>query len=102
MISFEEARKVILSSVSAVGAERVHLLDAAGRVLAEDMVAPWDMPLWNNSAMDGYAVNSADCVTPGKLRVSAFLPAGAKAEGVRVERGCAVRIMTGAPTPEGC
>jgi molybdopterin molybdotransferase len=103
MVSFEEARNVILSSVAAVGAERIHLLDAAGRILAEDMVAPWDMPLWDNSAMDGYAVNSADCgVTPCKLRISAFLPAGARPEGVRVEQGCAVRIMTGAPTPEGC
>jgi molybdopterin molybdotransferase len=103
MVSFEEARNVILSSVSAVGAERIHLLDAGGRILAEDMAAPWDMPLWDNSAMDGYAVNSADCgLAPCKLRVSAFLPAGAGAEGVRVEQGCAVRIMTGAPTPEGC
>ncbi|GFE61999.1 gephyrin-like molybdotransferase Glp [Geobacter sp. AOG2] len=103
MVSFEEARNVILSSVSATGVERIHLLDAAGRVLAEDMAAPWDMPSWDNSAMDGYAVNSADCgAAPCKLRVSAFLPAGAKAEGVRVEPGCAVRIMTGAPTPEGC
>ncbi|MDR3581322.1 MAG: molybdopterin molybdotransferase MoeA [Oryzomonas sp.] len=103
MVSFEEARNVILSSVSAVGAEHIHLLDAAGRILAEDMAAPWDMPLWDNSAMDGYAVNSADCATvPCKLRVSAFLPAGARAEDVRVEQGCAVRIMTGAPTPEGC
>jgi molybdopterin molybdotransferase len=103
MVSFKEALNVILSSVSAVGAEQIHLLDATGRILAEDMAAPWDMPSWDNSAMDGYAVNSADCgATPCKLRVSAFLPAGAKAEGVRVERGCAVRIMTGAPTPEGC
>jgi len=103
MVSFEEARNIILSSVSTAGVERIHLLDAAGRVLAEDMAAPWDMPLADNSAMDGYAVNSADCgATPCKLRVSAFLPAGARADGVRVERGCAVRIMTGAPTPEGC
>ncbi|QEM69978.1 molybdopterin molybdotransferase MoeA [Geobacter sp. FeAm09] len=103
MVSFEEARKVILSSVTPVGTERIHLLDAVGRVAAEDVAAPWDMPLWNNSAMDGYAVRSADCAaTPATLRVSGFLPAGAKADGVRVEPGCAVRIMTGAPTPEGC
>jgi len=103
MVSFEEARSVILSSVSTAGVERVHLLEAGGRVLAEDMTAPWDMPLLDNSAMDGYAVNSADCgAAPCKLRVSAFLPAGAKADGVRVEQGCAVRIMTGAPAPDGC
>ncbi|KAB0664384.1 molybdopterin molybdotransferase MoeA [Oryzomonas japonica] len=103
MVSFEEARSVILASVAPIGTERIHLLDAVGRVVATDVAAPWDMPLWNNSAMDGYAVRSADCdTTPCTLRVSGFLPAGAKADGVRVERGCAVRIMTGAPTPEGC
>ncbi|KAB0671562.1 molybdopterin molybdotransferase MoeA [Oryzomonas sagensis] len=103
MVSFEEARSIILASVAPVGTERIHLLDAVGRVVATDMAAPWDMPLWNNSAMDGYAVRSADCgTTPCTLRVSGFLPAGAKADGVRVEPGCAVRIMTGAPTPEGC
>jgi molybdopterin molybdotransferase len=67
------------------------------------MAAPWDLPLWDNSAMDGYAVRSQDCTaTPCRLRVSAYLPAGAKADGISVEAGCAVRIMTGAPTPAGC
>ncbi len=103
MISFEEARDIILTSVSPVGTERINLLDTAGRVLAEDMIAPWDMPLWDNSAMDGFAVNAADFgKTPCTLKVSAFLPAGAKADGIRVEQGSAVRIMTGSPTPQGC
>lgn len=103
MVSFEEARSIILSNVNVCGVERVHLQDAAGRILAEDATAPWDMPLWDNSAMDGYAVRSADCAEiPCKLKVTGFLPAGARADGVTVEAGCAVRIMTGAPTPEGC
>jgi molybdopterin molybdotransferase len=103
MVSFEEARTIILDSVQTVGTERIHLLEAAGRVLAEDIAAPWDMPLWDNSAMDGYAVRSQDCmITPCRLRVTGFLPAGAKADGITVEAGCAVRIMTGAPTPVGC
>ena len=103
MVSFEEARSIILDSVQPVGIERTHLLEATGRVLAEDAVAPWDMPLWDNSAMDGYAVRWQDCMaTPCRLRVTGFLPAGAKADGIRVEAGCAVRIMTGAPTPDGC
>lgn len=102
MVSFEEARTTILDSVQTVGTERVLLLDAAGRVLAEDVAAPWDLPLWNNSAMDGYAVRAGDCTAiPRQLRVTGFLPAGAKADGFRVEPGCAVRIMTGAPLPEG-
>jgi molybdopterin molybdotransferase len=103
MVSFEEARSIILNSVQTVGTERIHLLEASGRVLAGDAVAPWDLPLWDNSAMDGYAVRSDDCrTTPCKLRVTGFLPAGAKADGICVEAGCAVRIMTGAPTPAGC
>jgi len=103
MVSFEEARSIILDSVQTVGTERIHLLEATGRVLAEDATAPWDLPLWDNSAMDGYAVRVGDCqAIPCKLRVTGFLPAGAKADGVTVEPGCAVRIMTGAPVPAGC
>lgn len=103
MVSFEEARSIILENVQPVGTERIHLLEATGRILAEDATAPWDMPLWDNSAMDGYAVRHQDCVTiPCTLRVTGFLPAGAKADGVVVEPGCAVRIMTGAPVPAGC
>jgi len=103
MVSFEEARSIILDSVRIVGTERIHLLEATGRVLAEDAVAPWDLPSWDNSAMDGYAVRWQDCLTtPCRLRVAGFLPAGAKADGITVEAGCAVRIMTGAPVPAGC
>jgi molybdopterin molybdotransferase len=103
MVSFEEARSIILENVQTVGTEQVHLLDATGRIVAEDLNASWDMPLWDNSAMDGYAVRQQDCVTtPCKLQVTGFLPAGAKVGDIRVEAGCAVRIMTGAPTPPGC
>lgn len=103
MVSFEAARSIILDNVYLSGTERISLLEATGRVLAEDVAAPWDMPLWDNSAMDGYAVRAADCqVIPCQLRVTGFLPAGARADGVSVEPGCAVRIMTGAPIPGGC
>ena len=103
MVSFVEARSLILANVGPVGVERVHLAEAAGRVLAEDLRAPWDMPLWDNSAMDGYAVRATDCANiPAALRVSGFLPAGATGAGVIVAPGCCVRIMTGAPTPVGC
>lgn len=52
--------------------------------------------------MDGYAVRADDCATaPRKLRVTGYLPAGASAEGITVEPGCAVKIMTGAPLPSG-
>ena len=56
MTSFEDALRLILGSVAPLRVERVSLLDATGRVLAEDVVAPWNMPACDNSAMDGFAV----------------------------------------------
>lgn len=102
MPTFEEARSTILNSVAPLGVERVTILDSLGRVIAEELVAPWDMPLCDNSAMDGYAVQSADCTEiPARLRVTGYIPAGGEVTGP-VEPGCAIRIMTGAPLPPGC
>lgn len=102
MLSFEQARQVILENISPAGIEQVDLIDAVGRVLTEDIIAPWDMPLWDNSAMDGYAVRIGDCGQPPcKLKVTGYIPAGARAEGIEVKAGCAVKIMTGAPVPSG-
>lgn len=102
MPSFEDARAIILANVAPLGVERVQLLESPGRVIAEDVVAPWDMPFCDNSAMDGYAVRSADCAAvPVSLRVSGYIPAGGKIAGP-VEPGCAIRIMTGAQLPPGC
>jgi len=102
MLSFEEARQVVLEQIAFAGTEQVGLLDAVGRVLAEQITATWDMPLWDNSAMDGFAVRQADCSgIPCRLRVTGYIPAGARADGVTVTPGCSVKIMTGAPLPEG-
>lgn len=99
---FETARTRILDNVQPLGAEATDLLDLVGRVLAEDVLAPWDMPRWDNSEMDGFAVRAADCHPGARLPVTAFLPAGMSAEGITVTEGKAVRIMTGAPVPSGC
>lgn len=102
MPSFEAARRIILDSVAPLGIERVELLESLGRVIAEAVVAPWNMPLCDNSAMDGYAVRTADCsAIPAELKISGYIPAGGEMTGP-VEPGCAVRIMTGAPLPPGC
>ena len=102
MPSFTEARSIILDRVAPLGVERVGILEAAGRVLAEDVVAPWEMPLCDNSAMDGFAVRVADCAAiPASLKVTGYIPAGGEVTGT-VEPGCAIRIMTGAPLPPGC
>ena len=81
------------------------LLDARGCVLAEDVTAPWPLPPFDNSAMDGYAVRVEDvkAASDGKpvvLRVVDDVPAGYRAS-VPVTEGTAIRIMTGAPMPEG-
>ena len=102
MLSFTQARQTILENVSPLGTELVSLVDAVGRVLAEPVSAPWDMPLWDNSAMDGYAVRAADCAHPPcRLRVTGYIPAGNRADGMAVDPGCTIRIMTGAPIPAG-
>lgn len=101
MPTLDQARKIILDSVSPLGVERVPLLDSLGRVLAESVVAPWDMPLCDNSAMDGFAVRGADCRKGGVLKVAGYTPAGGDAA-PPLEPECAVKIMTGAPIPPGC
>ncbi|MFB3814058.1 MAG: gephyrin-like molybdotransferase Glp [Terriglobales bacterium] len=101
MPSFEEARQLVLSNITRLGTERVELLESVGRVLAEDVVAPWDMPLCDNSAMDGFAVRAADCADARPLPVSGYILAGGEVTGA-LRPGCAIRIMTGAPVPPGC
>lgn len=102
MPTFTEARDIILDRVAPLGVERVGILEAVGRVLAEDLTAPWEMPLCDNSAMDGFAVRAADCGEgPVSLKVTGYIPAGGRPGGP-VEPGCAIRIMTGAPVPPGC
>ncbi|WFP16675.1 molybdopterin molybdotransferase MoeA [Citricoccus muralis] len=72
--------------------------EAHGLVLAEDAVARYDLPLWANSAMDGYAVRAADLGVGVSLRVLGEVPAGSGAD-PEMPVGCAVRIMTGAAVP---
>jgi molybdopterin molybdotransferase len=97
----EEARAEVLSAVAPLDAEQVPIWEARGRVLAEDVTAPEDVPPWANSAMDGFAVRGADVVGSGSvLDVIGDLPAGSTTESV-VGPGQAIRIMTGAPMPAG-
>ncbi len=84
------------------GTQTVSLADATGRVLAEDVTAPIDVPPHDNSAVDGYAVRHADLAAAGKTRmpVRGRIAAGGPLDGAG-EAGCAYRIFTGAPMPEG-
>ena len=98
-----KAREVISRFLSPVTtAERVHIRAALGRVLAEDVVSPLDVPSHDNSAMDGYAVRFADLKSDGKatLKVAGTAFAGVPFPGA-VKPGECVRIMTGAVVPQG-
>jgi len=102
----ETALQIVLDAVPVLGMEKVGLLDALGRVLAEDIVAERDNPPWDNSAMDGFAVRHEDIkqahavTTPTMLTVIEDVPAG-KFPAKSVGKGEAIRIMTGAPIPKG-
>ncbi|HWP45824.1 MAG TPA: gephyrin-like molybdotransferase Glp [Candidatus Limnocylindrales bacterium] len=105
MISVEEARAIILNQIKVLGTEKVNLFSALGRVLAEDVLAPFNIPPWNNTAMDGFAVIAQDTrgasrEHPIVLEVIEDLPAGYVAR-YPVGPGQAIRIMTGAPIPDG-
>ena len=105
MISIEEALERILAYVDVLPSEERALLEALGQVLDEDIAADFDIPPLDNTAMDGYAVRAADTSgaspdSPSELRVVGEVAAGYQYEG-EVDRGTAVRIMTGAPVPAG-
>ncbi len=101
MLTVEEAQERVLAEIALLGTEQVVLTEALGRVLREDILAPADVPQANNSAMDGYALHAEDIANPPvRLKVIEDLPAG-KVATKRVERGTAIRIMTGALLPEG-
>ncbi|RLE45603.1 molybdopterin molybdenumtransferase MoeA, partial [Candidatus Woesearchaeota archaeon] len=68
-ISFYEAHQQILNTVHTLAIEKVPLLDAAGRAVAEDIIAAQPLPSFNNSAMDGYAVRVEDCAAGTVLPV---------------------------------
>jgi len=105
MIQVEEALHQILQKISRLGIERLPILQARARILAEDIHSARNIPPWDNSAMDGYAVRWKDIqgasrMNPAVLRVLGDLPAGRVFKG-QGGPGEAVRIMTGAPIPEG-
>jgi molybdopterin molybdotransferase len=105
VLTVPEAVAEITSGIVPRHSERVPLLDALGRVLAAPAIAAYTLPQWDNSAMDGYAVLAADIAgatpeRPVSLDVPETVAAGAFATRP-VQSGVAIRIMTGAPLPEG-
>jgi molybdopterin molybdotransferase len=100
-ISIEEARRLVLERVTRLEGEEIALADALGRVLAQDAVAPNDLPPFDSSAMDGFAVIATDTDdAPVALKIIGEARAGTLAQ-VAIEHGMAIRVSTGAVVPEG-
>lgn len=106
LISFEEALEILLSSVKAVEESKfLSIEEANGRVLAEDIIAPFNVPHFDRSAMDGYAVIAEDTFeaslhNPVILNLSSSVKVGEIPSGI-VERGMCFEVATGSMIPEG-
>jgi molybdopterin molybdotransferase len=105
VISVEQALDKILNNIHVLGDEKRTILDCLGQVLAEDIYSQINVPPRDNSALDGYAVRSEDIKgssnqNPGILKVIDMIVAGG-IPNKSLEPGTAIRIMTGAPTPQG-
>ncbi len=101
LVAVEEALRVLLAQASMPGdVERVDIGDALNRVLAEDITAQIDVPSFDASVMDGYAINSRDIGRKKYFPVVQRIAAG-QAPSIPLESGCAARIFTGAPLPDG-
>ena len=105
MLSVDEYRDGVLAGIGVLAPLELPLSSAHGCVLARDVASPWPLPSFDNSSMDGYAVISADVASasaadPVSLTVIDDVPAGFRSTETVVS-GTAVRIMTGAPIPDG-
>ncbi|MGC8659952.1 MAG: gephyrin-like molybdotransferase Glp [Desulfomonilaceae bacterium] len=105
MLPIGDAQQKVLEDIPVLGKERLFILEALGRVLAQDVEAVRDVPSADNSAMDGYSVKHSDLAganssNPIRLKVIGESPAGKPYPGT-VEHGQAVRIMTGGLIPKG-
>jgi molybdopterin molybdotransferase len=105
MISADQALRIVLENVAPLGVERIPILEGLGRVIAENIHSSRDIPGFDNSAMDGYAVRAADLVkaseaNPVKLAIIETIGAG-KMPTQSVSAGQAARTMTGAPIAAG-
>ena len=100
MITVDEALRLVLNELAPLGAELVPLAEAAGRVMASAAVSAVDLPPFDRSAMDGYAVRAADMAPGVALRLVGGVAAGEVAT-AELEPGTATRVSTGAAIPPG-
>ncbi len=105
MVTVEEAQKFVLEQIRSINAEEISLPECLGRTIARDYYSQDNIPPFDNSAMDGYAVSSPDVArasreSPVVLKVVEDLPAGSVAQR-EIRKGETARIMTGAAIPDG-
>jgi molybdopterin molybdotransferase len=105
IISVQEAHRLINQSIVPLSIEELPLDQLQGRVLAQDIVAPFSLPRFTNAAMDGFAlkwdeISHTSMQSPVRLHVTQKIPAGTLST-LPVAAGCCAEIMTGAPMPEG-
>src|SRR5947207_2727940 len=103
MLELEQARQRIFDSLSTLPSELALVSKAAGRIVAEPVIAPVDLPLFDNSAMDGFGVQAADLVAasrekPVTLHLLGEIPAG-HSFSFQLKAGTCVRVFTGSPLP---
>jgi molybdopterin molybdotransferase len=101
LLTKQQALDLLMARATPIAdTESVGTIEALGRVLAEPVTSPIDVPAWDNSAVDGYALRRDDVSAPrGRLPITQRIPAGTA--GTPLEPGTAARIFTGAPVPQG-
>ena len=107
MISIEEAKKLVWENTPVLGKEKINIIDSLGRVLAEDIISDFDLPQFDRSAMDGFAIISEDTILASKdnpvfLEIVGEIKAGDDVRNLVVEKGKTFLIMTGAKIPKNC
>ena len=106
MISFDKAKSIVNKNIKTLDTELVDIIESGNRVLAEEIKATFDMPRFNNSSMDGFAVRASDTKgaskkSPIKLKLIGGIAAGGDPGDLRIEKGECTRCMTGAIIPKG-
>jgi len=100
MVTYQRALEIIFENTPVLPSRKVEIEEAVGRILKEDVLSKMEMPPFDKSLMDGYAVNSLDTKkVPVKLKCLGIVPAGKSFKG-KIRRGECVKIMTGAPLPK--
>ncbi|MWP48931.1 MULTISPECIES: molybdopterin molybdotransferase MoeA [unclassified Gilliamella] len=102
LLTFQQAKQQVLQSVSTIKSlthEKIGLFDALDRITAENVISPMNVPQFDNSAMDGYAVRLADLKQSTLLPLAGAIFAGDDISNLHWPQGTCLRIMTGAPVP---